>query len=135
RFKVEVTNSIECYTYIFGEETDGSSYVLFPYNAKHSPYCGITGTRLFPKDQSMSPDELGNRDRIAVLVSKQPLDYEAVNTLINQSNGLTFASKVRNVIAPEEIANVAFGDGSTIDFEAELNGKNIVGVVLEIDKR
>ncbi|MEM6725939.1 MAG: C1 family peptidase [Bacteroidota bacterium] len=135
RFKVEVTNSIECYTYIFGEETDGSSYVLFPYSSKHSPYCGITGTRLFPRDQSMSPDELGNRDRIAVLISKQPLDYEAVNTLINRNSGLTFASKVGSVIAPEEIANVKFEDGQTIDFEAELNGKNIVGVILEIDKR
>ena len=48
RFKIEVRNNVECYTYILGEETDGSSYVLFPYTEKHSPYCGITGTRLFP---------------------------------------------------------------------------------------
>jgi hypothetical protein len=29
KFKLRVTNTIECYTYIFGQETDGSSYVLF----------------------------------------------------------------------------------------------------------
>jgi C1A family cysteine protease len=57
QFKIESTNSIECYTYILGQETDGSSYVLFPYTPKHSPYCGITGTRLFPKDHSLLPDK------------------------------------------------------------------------------
>jgi hypothetical protein len=30
KFKVLVANSIECYVYVFGQETDGSSYVLFP---------------------------------------------------------------------------------------------------------
>ncbi len=55
RFKMEVKNSTECYIYIFGQETNGSSYVLFPYLkpgetvSKHAPYCGITGYRLFPK--------------------------------------------------------------------------------------
>ena len=57
RFKMEVKNETECYTYIFGQETDGKSFVLFPYLkqgetvSKHSPYCGITGYRLFPKAQ------------------------------------------------------------------------------------
>jgi hypothetical protein len=37
KFKVAITNSIECYVYVFGQETDGSSYVLFPYTEKHSP--------------------------------------------------------------------------------------------------
>ncbi|ULT46065.1 DUF4384 domain-containing protein [Niabella defluvii] len=52
---MEVKNSTECYIYIFGQETNGSSYVLFPYLkpgetvSKHAPYCGITGYRLFPK--------------------------------------------------------------------------------------
>ena len=34
RFKMEIKNSTECYTYIFGQETDGSSYTLFPYPIK-----------------------------------------------------------------------------------------------------
>jgi hypothetical protein len=31
RFKISIENTTECYIYIFGMETNGSSYVLFPY--------------------------------------------------------------------------------------------------------
>ena len=70
KFKVELKNNIECYVYIFGKETDNGSYVLFPYTPKHSAYCGITGTRVFPRDKSMTPDNVGTKDYICVLVSK-----------------------------------------------------------------
>lgn len=76
KFKLEVTNNIECYTYILGQETDGSSYVLFPYTPKHSPYCGITGTRVFPKDYSMQADNIGNKDFVAIIVTKKPVNLK-----------------------------------------------------------
>ena len=98
KFKVAITNSSECYIYVFGEETDGSSYVLFPYTSKHSAYCGITGTRLFPKDHSMVADELGNKDRIAVVVSKEKLNYNKLNQLINQSRQSTYAGKFNETL-------------------------------------
>jgi len=134
KFKVLLANSIECNVYIFGEETDGSSYVLFPYTEKHSPYCGITGTRLFPKDYSMTPDELGNRDRIAVVVTKEPIDYAAFNRRINGSLGGSYAEKVKNALSDRRIRTVQFQAGNTISFDAERNGKNAVAMVLEIDK-
>ncbi len=28
---MEVRNTTECYVYVFGKETDGTSYTLFPY--------------------------------------------------------------------------------------------------------
>ncbi|MBK7947012.1 MAG: hypothetical protein IPJ85_17640 [Flavobacteriales bacterium] len=62
RFKIEVTNNLECYTYIFGEETNRSTYVLFQYTPKHSPYCGTTGMRQFPRDHSLTADDTGNMD-------------------------------------------------------------------------
>ena len=36
--------------------------VLFPYTEKHSPYCGTTGTRVFPRKQSLTADDVGTRD-------------------------------------------------------------------------
>jgi len=127
-------NSIECNVYIFGEETDGSSYVLFPYTEKHSPYCGITGTRLFPKDYSMSPDELGDRDRIAIVVTKEPLDFQTLNQRINRSPGNTYAEKLKNALGDSRIRTTRFQAGNTIQFEAERDGRNAVAMVLEIDK-
>src|SRR5262249_44434171 len=85
RFKMEVNNVTECYTYIFGAETNGSSYVLFPYLkpgqtvSKHSPYCGITGYRLFPKNESLEADSIGKRDYMAIVVSTDELDYNQLN--------------------------------------------------------
>src|SRR5215467_13696177 len=74
KFKMEIKNTTECYIYVFGKETDGTSYTLFPYpnaddptKTKYSPFCGIAGYRLFPKNKSMVPDSLGNRDFMAVV--------------------------------------------------------------------
>lgn len=134
KFKVLLANSIECYVYIFGEETDGSSYVLFPYTEKHSPYCGITGTRLFPKDYSMSPDELGTRDRIAIVISKKPLNDQALNQRINAARGNTYSDKLKAALGDERIRTTTFQAGNTISLDAERNGKNVVAMVLEIDK-
>jgi hypothetical protein len=137
KFKVAVTNSVESYIYVFGEESDGSSYVLFPYTEKHSAYCGILGTRVFPKDFSMTPDNIGSRDRIAVVVSKAELNYKALNDLINSSRQRNYVDKVMDAVRSEAVQNVKFGtdrDGA-VEFNANLNGKNVVASVIEIDKK
>jgi len=136
QFKIESTNSIECYTYVFGQETDGSSYTLFPYTAKHSPYCGITGTRLFPNDHSLVADDLGSKDYMAIVVSKKPFDYNQLNDLINKAQGATYAEKVQRAIQSQQIPNVKYNStGETINANADTQGKNIMAVVLEIEKR
>ena len=135
KFKILVANSVECYVYVFGQETDGSSYVLFPYTQKHSAYCGITGTRLFPRDYSMKADEIGNTDYIAVVVSKKELDFDAFNRRISQSRQPSYAGKLKEAMANERITNIKFEAGQTVGFEATTNGKNIVGTVLALDKR
>jgi hypothetical protein len=135
-FKIEVTNSIECYTYVFGQETDGSSYVLFPYTAKHSPYCGITGTRLFPKDYSMQADQVGSKDIMAIVVTKKQIDYKQLNTAISASRATTFAGKLVEALSTELIDNVSFtNNNDDISFECDINGKNAVAMVIEVDKK
>lgn len=135
-FKIESTNSIECYTYVFGQETDGSSYTLFPYTAKHSPYCGITGTRLFPNDHSLVADNKGSKDFMAIVVSKKPFDYNQLNDLINKASGSTYQEKVQRAIQSQQIPGIKFNsNGETINANANTQGKNIMAVVLEIDKR
>lgn len=135
KFKVAIANSIECNIYVFGEETDGSSYVLFPYTSKHSPYCGITGTRLFPKDYSLTADDIGNRDRIAIVVTKAPIDFKAFNDRINRSSGANYAAKVQAALSDQSIPNVRFQAGEAISFICDTGNRNAVGVVLEMDKR
>jgi hypothetical protein len=143
RFKMEIKNETECYIYIFGAESDGkTSYVLFPYLkqgetvSKHSPYCGITGYRLFPKDQSMEPDNIGTRDYIAVVVSKDELDYNDINSKISQAVGASYAEKVNNtlqsiVITSARITNTSDG---TIYFKVDANSNKAVASIVAFDK-
>lgn len=134
-FKMEVTNSKECYIYIFGEDVDAPAYVLFPYTEKHSPYCGITGTRLFPKDYSMEMDGLAtsgeNKDRMAVIISEGPLDYNVINDQINKASG-SFLQKIEQVVGNASGMNLS--DGASIQLSTNLSQKKAVGVVVSISK-
>ncbi len=134
-FKIEVTNSVECYTYVFGQETDGSSYVLFPYTPKHSAFCGIVGTRLFPKDFSMQLDDLGKKDFMAVVVTKEALDFKALNDKISQSKAATYEGKIREALGNTLVTKVQYKGGETANFEALSEGKNAVLLVMEINKK
>jgi hypothetical protein len=134
KFKMEVTNTIECYTYVLGQDTDGSSYVLFPYTAKHSPYCGITGTRLFPKDKSMQADRFGSKDLIAIVVTKTPIDYKDLNSRVNNAKG-SFADRINSAVSDIAIPDVEFRAAQNVSFHCEPGQKNAVAVIVEIEKK
>lgn len=143
KFKMEIKNSTECYTYIFGQETDGSSYTLFPYPSKEdatktsfSPYCGITGYRLFPRGKSLVPDNIGNKDVFAIVVTKQELDWYAVNNAITKSTAGDYAAKVADALKQNAVSGVSFsaGNGGTINFRANNSQQQAVLCVVEVNK-
>ena len=143
KFKMEIKNSTECNIYIFGQETDGSSYTLFPYPDKadasktsFSPYCGITGYRLFPRGKSMVPDSIGHKDVFAIVVTKQPIDWAATNSAISRSSGSGYGAKVLDALRGNVISNVNFstGNGGTINFRANNGQQNAVYCIVEVNK-
>jgi hypothetical protein len=143
KFKMEIKNSTECNIYIFGQETDGSSYTLFPYPSKEnsaktafSPFCGITGYRLFPKGKNLVPDNVGNKDVFAIVVTKQAIDWFAVNNAITKSTGADYGAKVAAALQQNAVAGVQFAAGSagTINFKANNAGQNAVLCVVEVKK-
>lgn len=144
RFKMEVKNSTECYIYVFGKETDGSSYTLFPYprqddpaRTKYSPFCGITGYRLFPKDKSMMADSIGTRDEMAVVVSKEPLDWNAINKQIGQNPGQDYGSRLNAALAGKLIKNLRFQSSQkgNLQFTASGDDNSVVACLVRIDKQ
>lgn len=138
KFKIEFTNNIECYTYVFSKETDGSSSVLFPYDAKHSPYCGITGTRVFPRDYSMQPDEIGTKDEFAIVITKQPLDFDVLNSKINASREKDFEFKIEDGLNALNInlqKNIEFTqNGSVVNYKGKANDNGAIIMVIGVDK-
>jgi len=139
KFKMEIKNAVECYIYIFTPDQAGSkSIVLFPYKPIHSAYCGITGYRLFPRKESIMADDAGNKEIMAVVVSKSELDYSALNTAINNSNQPNFATKVNEAVAGNALKNVKYtasADGKIIFNASVQNSNNVVATIVEMDKQ
>lgn len=133
RFKVEITNNKPCFVYIFNEEANGQSNVLFPYTDKHSPYCGITGTRVFPKDYSMIPDTIGTRDRIAVVISQAALDFRRMAEAINDRPEATFAERVNGVFGAQT-PNLSFLVDQTILYRTDYDNTAPTVLVFEVEK-
>ena len=108
--------------------------MLFPYTKKHSPYCGITGTRLFPRDYSMQADELGNNDKIGVIITKKPIDYNKMNAQISKSTGTDYASKIKNALGAMSENNVQYSGSRTVNFVSEINEDKAVSFVIGFKK-
>jgi hypothetical protein len=134
KFKVKITNNVECYVYIFGKETDNSSYVLFPYTPKHGAYCGITGPRIFPRDYSMEVDKIGNKDVIAILISKQKIDFKEFNSKLTANKTVDFATRLFKQAEAETITNVEFQKANGISFVSEIKDKTMLPLIIEINK-
>lgn len=143
RFKMSIKNATECYIYVFGRDTNNTSFVLFPYIkagetvSRHSPYCGITGYRLFPKGQSFEADNIGNSDQIAIVVSKDELNYSQLNQAISQSRQSTYLGKVNEALQSILIRSARFNNTNdgTIYFKVDANDNKAVACVVEIDKQ
>jgi len=137
KFKMEIKNNSECYIYIFTPDVNNKSFVLFPYKPIHSSYCGITGYRLFPRKESIMADEIGNKEVMGIVVSKQELDYNAVNTAINNSTQTAYSAKINEALAATADKNVNYGAGAngSILFKASGSGNSVVTTVVEIDKQ
>jgi hypothetical protein len=142
KFKMEIKNSTECNIYIFGQETDGSSYTLFPYPDKtdatktsFSPYCGITGYRLFPRGKSMVPDNVGTKDVFAIVVTKQAIDWFAVNNAISKSTQSSYGAKVAEALQQngQATVNYATAGSGTISLKAGSTPVAAISVV-EVNK-
>lgn len=144
RFKMEVKNASECYTYVFGKDTDGSSYTLFPYPdatdpslSKYSPFCGITGYRLFPKNKSLEPDSVGTKDMMVVVVSKRPLDWYKLNQTISQQPQTDYPTRVNNALRSSNSSAVRYESTSAgvIKFQGEAGDNQVATCIVEISKQ
>lgn len=129
--------------YIFGQETDGSSYTLFPYPDKadptktaFSPFCGITGYRLFPRGKSLVPDNVGHKDIFAIVVTKQAIDWFAVNNAISKSTQFDYTAKVADALQLDALSGGRFtsGPAGTINFRSAISDQDVVFCTVEVTK-
>jgi hypothetical protein len=137
RFKIEIKNNTACYIYIFTPDVNQKSFVLFPYKPIHSPYCGITGYRLFPKSESIMADDIGNKEVMGIVISKKELDYNAINNAINQQTGASYAQQLNSAFGSTTDKNAQFSAGAngSVQFRSSSADNSVVLTVVEIDKQ
>ncbi|HEX4849676.1 MAG TPA: hypothetical protein VFV08_02665, partial [Puia sp.] len=103
---------------------------------KYSPFCGIAGYRLFPKNKSMMPDSIGTKDYMAVVISKDTLNWFDINKKLSQNPQQDYASRLNSVFANRLIRNVRFQTSAkgNMQFQTQEDNNSIVACVVEVDK-
>lgn len=135
RFKVEVENDHECYIYIFGLETDQSTYVLFPYTEKHSPYCGITGSRVFPKDYSLFPDDVGSLDYFVIVATKDAIDYNEYNRKLSASKQMSLDQRINNVFGSSLVDYRSSCTNNMVELDFQFGNRGVAAAIIEVAKQ
>ena len=82
----------------------------------------------------MQADNLGTKDKIAVLITKEPIDYNTMNKRIDKANGKSFQEKVENAMAGNFDTNVRFSGANTIKFEGSASKTKGIIFVIGVNK-
>jgi hypothetical protein len=86
----------------------------------------------------MTPDSIGSRDMLAILVSKKELDWNAIRKSINsQPASADWTQKIKKAIpgAPATDINFTTTAKGNISFAAEVSDKEVVYCIVEFDKQ
>jgi hypothetical protein len=91
---------------------------------------------VFPKDQSLTADEVGTTDVMAIVVANQPLDYPKLNEALKASSAKGMDAKLAAVLGQELTPADApdYTEGQTFGAKVAAN-KTALAIVLEIDKQ
>jgi hypothetical protein len=84
----------------------------------------------------MMADQEGNKDVFAILVTKEPIEYENVNKAINRASGSTYAEKLNNALGSVLKKGVNFqSNGQNVGFSADTNGEEAVLMIIGVNKQ
>ncbi len=85
----------------------------------------------------MQPDSIGTRDMMAVVVSKQPLDWYKLNQEISKNPNQDYGQRLNAALSSSLVRNVRFQSSSkgTMEFSVSGNENQVVASIIEIDKQ
>jgi hypothetical protein len=84
----------------------------------------------------MTPDSIGTRDVIAVVVSKQPLNWYALNNSIAANPGQDYATRVNDAIGEHLLRHTVFKSSAkgNMQFTVQGDDNSVVATIVEISK-
>ncbi|MBK7311190.1 MAG: hypothetical protein IPI93_10435 [Sphingobacteriaceae bacterium] len=87
--------------------------------SKHSPYCGITVPGFSPRHNLLNQIISGNSDQIAIVVSKDELDYNALNQAISRSSRSDYLGKINEALRSILISSARFNNTNDAPFTSK----------------
>lgn len=141
--KIEITNSLECFTYVFSKEADrgnqqGNALKIFPPSDQYSSYMGIVGTRLFPRNGKFFADDEGTRDFMAIVYSKNELNPDQIRQSIDNAGKGNFYDNVMAAVGRRAFQNLNYKSksGNLVSFNQSATARqDIAVVVIALDKQ
>ncbi len=115
--------------------------VILPYlrqgkiRAKTAALLRHHGLPVISQGKSLVPDNVGTKDVFSIVVTKQPIDWYAINNAISKSTAADYAGKVADALHQNGMNNVRFaaGNGGTINFTTG-NQQDVVICLAELNK-
>ena len=85
----------------------------------------------------MEADTIGNRDYIAVVVSREELPYDQLNRSISTAPGSSYAEKVNSALRSISIRSVRYNSTSDgrMQFNVGANDNQAVAAIVAFDKQ
>ena len=86
----------------------------------------------------MTPDSIGRRDEIAVVVSATPLNWYGLNNTLSQNPDQTYAARLNAALADKLTRNIRFTASAKGNMQFTVptaNHNPVVATIVEIDKK
>ncbi|MFC2124915.1 C1 family peptidase [Bacteroidota bacterium] len=135
-FRIYIQNNQTAYVYVLGTDLTGKFFTLFP-TADVSPILNYNGTSIaLPGEKKyIKMDKTPGKDFLAILYSKEELDYPKIKSRLEKSDG-RIDERVSKVLKKQLVDNSNISwTYDKIQFEGKGEGKTIVPVFIEIEHK
>jgi hypothetical protein len=72
---------------------------------------------------------------MAVVVSKDPLDPQRINRVMNQNPRENYTERMVKALIDEFVLSCDFDVNGTVSLDCPIGERNALGMIIEIDKR
>ena len=85
----------------------------------------------------MMPDSIGTKDIMAVVVSRQPLDWFSLNQQVSKNPQQDYAQRLTGALGASLTRSVNYQGNSkgSMQIKADGDANKVVACIIEIDKR
>lgn len=134
-FELFISNNEPAYVYSFSYDTTKSTYKIFPFHDKMTPYLAYKQNNIaIPDEGSFNMlDETSGISTYCFIYSNEAIDLDILLANIELSES-SISEAFNHFMSKKIVANenLEFVDGDILSFKAKSNGKSLVPIFIDI---